>query len=148
MRALRRWQPKLWLALALLAVALALATTAWLMAAYGLPHENREVMRVWPWDVRAWELCALAALGSVFLGLAMAHRGVRVAVLWVWGILCFGVVFLASVRLMGCYPLLAMVIGFAWLRAIRRTWPQAAFRGPRLRREALEPPARVGRDGA
>lgn len=46
----------------------------------------------------------------------------------------------------GGYMGALVVIGIAWLEIIRRTWPRGAFRAPRVRAEALEPPTR-GRAG-
>lgn len=78
--------------------------------------------------------------------LVLRWRGIRRLVLTVgaiFGILAGG---LTVLYLTGGYMGALFLIGVAWLEIIRRTWPKEIIRRPRVRTEALEPPAR-GRVG-
>ena len=97
---------------------------------------------------------ALAVAGSIItvggalwqFALVLRWRGIRRLVRTIGAIAGIIACVLALLYITGGYMSGLLVIGIAWLEIIRRTWPKAAFRRPRVRIEALEPPAR-GRAG-
>jgi len=85
---------------------------------------------------------ALAAFAVWQLVLAAHHCTVR-KVLWALVQLAGVAVVTVVILYTGTgYAAALAGIGILWLEVIRRTWPRAAFRAPRLRDETFEPPRR------
>jgi len=96
------------------------------------------------WQALLAQIGFVALMGAALWQLVLAthHQAVRRVLLGMAALLGTLLFVAGALYVSSGYSGVLLMIGFAWLVIIWRTWPRAAFRGPRLRDSTFEPQRR------
>jgi hypothetical protein len=123
-------------------LALSAALTVMAIGLFGVAADVQTRLPTWV-EIIAAALGAILVLVALWqFILALYEATARRVVLSMLGLL--GILIATGILLKGAggYGGIILLIGLTWLSIIFWTWPKSPIRGPRLRRENLEPPER------